>query len=190
MDLWHLNSVKVAWTLWTLNYVCVPFPFLFLVVILSILLIIKPTDFLKKSYSEISVNMPKTTINLVNLASSRGQLTFYHKVPRNPRYSFYWPRKDEWLSRPWSHRVVLNTGPLNCESSALTTRPLHHLCKKPLEMFLWLPRRANFSYFLQMMGLLISCRIFVNRVTIFNSRPVQHRRLSFLWQKIVNGWKT
>ena len=35
----------------------------------------------------------------------------------------YQPRKDERLSRPWSHPVVLNMGPLDWESSALTTRP-------------------------------------------------------------------
>ena len=29
--------------------------------------------------------------------------------------------------RPWSHPVVLNTGPLDWESSALTTRPLVHI---------------------------------------------------------------
>ena len=33
------------------------------------------------------------------------------------------PRKDERLSRPWSHPVVLNTGPLDLESTALTTKP-------------------------------------------------------------------
>ena len=38
----------------------------------------------------------------------------------------YQPRKDERLSRPWSHPVVLNTGPLDWESSALTTRLLLH----------------------------------------------------------------
>ena len=53
-----------------------------------------------------------------------GPFTFYHSVPRNSWYSFYRPRKDERLSRPWSHPVVLNTGPLDWESSALTTRPL------------------------------------------------------------------
>ena len=41
-------------------------------------------------------------------------------------YSFYRPRKDERLSRPWSHPLVLNTGPLVWESSALTIRPLLH----------------------------------------------------------------
>ena len=45
-------------------------------------------------------------------------------LPGNSWYSFYRPRKDERLSRPWSHPVVLNTGPLDWESSALTTRPL------------------------------------------------------------------
>ena len=57
-------------------------------------------------------------------ATSRRQFTFYHSVPRNSWYSFYQPRKDERLSRPWSHPVVLIMGPLDWESSALTTRPL------------------------------------------------------------------
>ena len=57
-------------------------------------------------------------------ATSRRQFTFYHSVPRNSWYSFYRPQKDERLSRPWSHPVVLNTGLLDWESSALTTRPL------------------------------------------------------------------
>ena len=52
-------------------------------------------------------------------ATSRRQFTFYHSVPRNSWYSFYRPRKDERLSRPWSHPVVLNTGPLDWKSSAL-----------------------------------------------------------------------
>ena len=57
-------------------------------------------------------------------ATSRKQFTFYYKVPRISWYSFCWPRKDEKLSRPWNHLVALNTGPLDWESSALTTRPL------------------------------------------------------------------
>ena len=56
-------------------------------------------------------------------ATLRRQCTFYHKVPRNSWYSFYQPRKDERLSRPWSHPVVLNMGTLDWESSVLTTRP-------------------------------------------------------------------
>ena len=44
------------------------------------------------------------------------------KVPRNSWYSFYRPRKDERLSRPWSHSVVLNTIPLDVEYGALTSR--------------------------------------------------------------------
>ena len=59
-------------------------------------------------------------------ATSRRQFTFYHSVPRNSWYSFYQPWKDKRLSQPWSHPVVLNTGPLDWESSALTTRPLLH----------------------------------------------------------------
>ena len=56
-------------------------------------------------------------------ATSRRKFTFYHSVPRNFWYSFYRPRMDETLSRPWSHPVVLNTGTLDWESSVLTTRP-------------------------------------------------------------------
>ena len=54
-------------------------------------------------------------------ATSRRQFIFYHSVPRNSWYSFYRSRKDERLSRHWSHPVVLNTGLLDWESSALTT---------------------------------------------------------------------
>ena len=57
-------------------------------------------------------------------ATSRRLFTLYHKVPRNFWYSLYRPRKNERLSQPWSHPVVLNTGLLDWKSSALTTRPL------------------------------------------------------------------
>ena len=48
------------------------------------------------------------------------QFTFYHEVSRNSWYSLDRPRKDERLCRPWNHQVVLNTGSLDWESSALT----------------------------------------------------------------------
>ena len=48
--------------------------------------------------------------------TSRRQFTFCHQVLRKSWYSFDWSLKDEGLSRPWSHPVVLNTGPLNWES--------------------------------------------------------------------------
>ena len=54
----------------------------------------------------------------------RRQFTFYHPAPRNSWYSFDQSQKDERLSLPWSHPVVLNIGPLDWESSTLTTRPL------------------------------------------------------------------
>ena len=57
-------------------------------------------------------------------ATSGRQFTFYHSVPRNSWYLFYRPRKDERLSRPWSHPAVLNMGLLDWKSRALTTRPL------------------------------------------------------------------
>ena len=65
-------------------------------------------------------------------AGSRRQFTFYHWVPKNSWYSFCQPRKDERLSQPWSYPVVLNTGPLDWETSALTTRLLLHIY-----MLLW-----------------------------------------------------
>lgn len=40
------------------------------------------------------------------------------------RQSFDRPKNDERLSWPWSYPVVLNTGPLKWESSALTIRPM------------------------------------------------------------------
>ena len=46
--------------------------------------------------------------------------------PRSSWYSFYRPRKDERLSWLWSHPEVLNLGPLDWESSSLTTTPLLH----------------------------------------------------------------
>ena len=58
--------------------------------------------------------------------TSRRQFTFYHQVPRKSWYSFDRPPKDQRLSQPWSHPVVLNTRTLAWESSALTTRPSLH----------------------------------------------------------------
>ena len=54
-----------------------------------------------------------------NCLKARG--TFYHKVPRYPSYSFFRSQKDERLSWSGSHPVVLNTGPLDWESSILIT---------------------------------------------------------------------
>ena len=66
-------------------------------------------------------------------ATSSGQFTFYHSVPRNSWYSFYQPRKDERLSRPWSHPVVLNMGLLDWESSALSLKWLQKPSKSVQE---------------------------------------------------------
>ena len=42
------------------------------------------------------------------------------------------PQKDERLNRPWSHPVGLNMGPLDWESSVVTTRALlHHSSLEP-----------------------------------------------------------
>ena len=68
-------------------------------------------------------------------ATSRRQFTFYHYVPRNFWYSFYRPRKDERLSQPWSHPVILNTEALDWESSVLTTMSdFYHSSLNPLQL--------------------------------------------------------
>ena len=61
-------------------------------------------------------------------ATLRRQFTFYHSVPKISWYSFNQLWEDERLSQFWGHPVVLNLGPLDWESSALTTRPLLHIC--------------------------------------------------------------
>ena len=53
-----------------------------------------------------------------------GSLLFTTKFPEIPGINR--SRKDERLSRPWNHPVVLNMGPLDWESNTLTTRPLLH----------------------------------------------------------------
>ena len=62
-------------------------------------------------------------------ATLRRQSTFYHLVPRNSWHSFCQPLKDERLNQPRSYPVVLNTGPLDWESSALTSNLTNDLCE-------------------------------------------------------------
>ena len=62
-------------------------------------------------------------------ASTRRQFHFYCSVPRSSRNWTDRPRKDERLSWPCSHPVVLNPGLLDWESGTLTTRSLLHELK-------------------------------------------------------------
>ena len=66
--------------------------------------------------------MDRVQLPKVYRVTTRRQFTFYHSVPKNSRYPFDQPPKDERLTRPWSHTVPFNTGPLDWESSALTNR--------------------------------------------------------------------
>ena len=59
--------------------------------------------------------------------TTKRQFTSYHSLPRSSCYLFNRPLKDERLGWPWSHPAVLNPGPLDWESSALTTRTLLHM---------------------------------------------------------------
>ena len=61
-----------------------------------------------------------------------GNLLFPNKFPKVPGTQFINVRRikvfdGRRISGPLSHPVVLNTGPLDWESSTLTTRPLLHL---------------------------------------------------------------
>ena len=69
----------------------------------------------------------------------RGGSLLYHYVPRNFWYSFYRLRKYEMLSHP----VVLNTGPLDWESSTLTNRPLLHKLLHMLSMVCYILYYCN-----------------------------------------------
>ena len=106
--------------MWLFVYVCI---YIYIYIYICIYIFSYMYIYIKKLYGPflwMGFNCLKAK------AASRRQFTFYHSVPRNSRYSFYRPRKDEGLSRPWSHPVVLHTGPLDWESSALTTWPLLH----------------------------------------------------------------
>ena len=67
--------------------------------------------------------MDRVQLPKVYEATAKRQFTFYHSVSRNSWYPFDQPQKDERLTRPWSHTVAFNTGPLDWGSSALTNRP-------------------------------------------------------------------
>ena len=54
-------------------------------------------------------------------ATTRSHFNFYHQVPRRSWHSLDWSRRDERLSWPLSHPVVLSSGALDRNSSALTT---------------------------------------------------------------------
>ena len=73
-----------------------------------------------------------------------GGSLLFEAVPRNFCYSFYRAQKDERLSQPWNHLVVLITGPMDWKSSTLTTRVLPHrsrgdscmhVCRIPHNLF-------------------------------------------------------
>ena len=72
----------------------------------------------------IPLFMDRVQLPKVYRVTTRKQFTFYHSIPKNSWYLFHQPRKDERLTRPWSHTVVFNTGPLHWGSSALTNRPV------------------------------------------------------------------
>ena len=77
-------------------------------------------------------------------AITRTPFTFYHSVPWSFWYTVDRRWKDERLSWPWSYPVTLNPGPLDWESSTLTTRPLV-LNQEILREIEWLKQYSNKS---------------------------------------------
>ena len=64
---------------------------------------------------------------------------FYCYVLRKPWYSFDKPWKDERMTSPWRHPVILNLGALDCESSVLNSKPLlyeNQQGEKPINFYL------------------------------------------------------
>ena len=87
----------------------------------------KSCFFLKKKNPSWPLFMDQVQLPQGYRATTRRQFTFYHLVPRNYWYSFDWPRKNKWLSNPWSHPVVLDSRSQDWESRILTTRPLFYI---------------------------------------------------------------
>ena len=75
-----------------------------------------------------------------------GQRSAVSRLKSNNKTTFDEPRKDESLSRLWSHSVSLKPGPLKWESSILTTRPLLHkniVFDKVLKMLAFVDLRTS-----------------------------------------------
>ena len=110
-------------------------------------------------------------------ATSKRQFTFYQQVPRKFWYSFYWTQKDEKLSQPWSHPMVLNMGQLDWESSNLTTNPLllkaignlYKNIQLMLEFFKALFLVLQFSYYILMIFLMMLSVILLSMLMILSS---------------------
>ena len=60
---------------------------------------------------------------------------FLPLIARNSWYSFDWPQKDERWNWPWSYSLILKLGPLDWESSTITTTPLRSPFITPDEVF-------------------------------------------------------
>ena len=93
-------------------------------------------------------NWPKAS------ATSRRQFAFYHYVPKHSWYSFYRPRKNEGLGRPWSHpwsHPVSHTGPLDWKASVLTTKS----CTKAnmeTSFLVYVYKHGNCSWYIWVVG--------------------------------------
>ena len=87
---------------------------------------------------------------------------FYHEIPKTSSYWFGWSVNDDWQSQSLSHVVVLNPGPLDWLSIALTTRPLLHVLQSLLlvpDILIWVslikPSRKRSDVYFHVMQLFV-----------------------------------
>ena len=117
-------------------------------------------EFDKKNFTALFYWWSSIASRLEPLRGGSLFLAVSSSLHRNPWYLFYRPRKDERLIRPWRHPVVLNTGPLDWESSVFPLRTiLLHLIRK-------LPSNDSFSKFMKNAFYFIEKAYFV--LEIFN----------------------
>ena len=75
-----------------------------------------------------SVFMDEIQLSQGYRTNTRDSFSFNNKFPgASSWYSFEWPWKDKKGIQSWSYPVVLNTRPLDCESSTVTTKLLLQL---------------------------------------------------------------
>ena len=99
-------------------------------------------SFFKKNFTAPFYGWGSTASRLEPIQG--GSLLFTTKFPEIP--GAFWPQKDERLSQPWSHPVVLNTGTLDWESSTLTTRPMLLVYYPTFYLFNCLTKHFHFSF--------------------------------------------
>ena len=114
-------------------------------------------------YSYLEVVLYETfSLTTLMIPFSLRLLIFYHEIPKTSSYWFGWSVNDDWQSQSLSHVVVLNPGPLDWLSIALTTRPLLHVLQSLLlvpNILIWVslikPSRKRSDVYFHVMQLFV-----------------------------------